>query len=528
MKVAQLFEYFPFIIPVIHYAELHYRFKLLPFSRYYIKEPEIIVDVPHRLEPGSLLPVLLLIKDADRFPLFLESVEITLMDQHGNQKDFSFKKNLEIKNRWWYEIKHLKLGELTGFCTIHVRLFYSVRGRRKTCLNGNSLASKGKPLEIYLSPYTLPGENLGWIWGDLHYHTWLTEDFVEFGAPPDASQHLAKALGLSFVCFTDHSYDLDDRPGSWKKTDPEKIKWKQLWSDIHDLNNRANPILIPGEEVSTYNSKKKNVHLLVLNHTELIPGSGDGAEQWFRTRSELSIPEVVSQLQEDSMAIAAHPLTDGGYLQKILLKRGQWEYEDFSQEGIDGYQILNGSFDSDFFRGMSKWQKLLLDGEKKYIYAGNDAHGNFCRYRQIKIPMISMWDNNCQIMGKCRTGIPLPEKISISTIIDTLKKGHCVISNGPLAILNITNKTKITVESTSSPEFGKLKEITVFFGDLTQKKERILFSHQYVDSKYHDRFSTSADLSNKKGYIRVQLTSLASDFREFRCYTNPIWINRDL
>jgi len=38
------------------YAEMHYRWWPLP-SRYFMKEPEILADAPHRVEPGRPLPL---------------------------------------------------------------------------------------------------------------------------------------------------------------------------------------------------------------------------------------------------------------------------------------------------------------------------------------------------------------------------------------------------------------------------------------------------------------------------------------
>lgn len=539
MKIQPLLDFFPSFIPFLLYAELHYRFRLFPFSRYYRKEPEIIADAPYRLEPGVKLPLLLLVKDAHWFPIFLESVEINLIDRQGKQKNISYQKNITIKDRWWYEIIHLDTNELTGTCSIKVNFNYTVRNQRKSCMNDNSLLSESKPLQTYLSSLPLPGIDHGWFWGDLHYHSWLTEDFAEFGAPLDATREIAKASGLSFVGLTDHSYDLDDKPGSWSETDPEKNKWKQLWSDTTELNKDGIPILIPGEEVSAFNSKNKTVHTLVLNHPEFIPGSGDGAERWFRTQSEFSIREVIKQLHPNSIAIAAHPRITWRRLQRFLLNRGQWETLDMEQEGISGFQILNGNFDDAFHEGLKQWIRLLLTGKKKFIYGGNDAHGNFNRYLQIKLPMLSLHDHRSPIMGKCKTGICLSEEASIETIIRALKQGKCVVSNGPVVRIEVRNQSscftlgesvncdniRVVIDSISSPEFGRIKELVLLFGDMEQKEERSLLCYQFEKKKYRDRYLTEFNLSNRRGYIRAQLTSSLSFDREFICYTNPIWIN---
>jgi len=50
-------------LPLFLYAETHYRFPYF-FSLLRKNEPEIIADAPHRIEPGSPLPILILIKDA--------------------------------------------------------------------------------------------------------------------------------------------------------------------------------------------------------------------------------------------------------------------------------------------------------------------------------------------------------------------------------------------------------------------------------------------------------------------------------
>ncbi|MBL7046950.1 MAG: hypothetical protein ISR95_04895 [Candidatus Marinimicrobia bacterium] len=62
-------EFMSLFIGIILYAEIHYRFPFFPFSRYHIREPEIISDAPYRLESGNSLPILILIKDARTIPM---------------------------------------------------------------------------------------------------------------------------------------------------------------------------------------------------------------------------------------------------------------------------------------------------------------------------------------------------------------------------------------------------------------------------------------------------------------------------
>ena len=88
----------------------------------------------------------------------------------------------------------------------------------KSCITHNFPGSSNHILTSYLSPYKYPkGKHIQY--GDLHYHTNLTEDMVEYGAPLKETLLISEAMGLDFFCNTDHSYDLDDKIGSWIETD---------------------------------------------------------------------------------------------------------------------------------------------------------------------------------------------------------------------------------------------------------------------------------------------------------------------
>ena len=67
------------------------------------------------------------------------------------------------------------------------------------------------------------------------------------------------------------------------------------------------------------------------------------------------------------------------------------------QNNMSGLQILNGDLDESFYIGIKQWINYLLNGYKKFIFAGNDAHGNFNKYRQINIPMFSIKESNKQM-----------------------------------------------------------------------------------------------------------------------------------
>lgn len=527
------------ILPL--YAEIHYRFKWFPFSRYFRREPEIIADAPFRLEPGMPLPVLLLIKDAHQYPIHLHSVTFTGKDEAGNTLIKQISQNLVIDRHWWYQTVELDPHNLMGKLSLEVSFDYTINGKRRMAINHNLPGSPEKPLTINLADQSLPGSKRGWYWGDLHTHTSLTEDQVEFGAPLEATQKAANACGLSFVCLTDHSYDLDDKMDSWYETDPDLQKWHDSRNLLKNLNENAETILVAGEELSSGNSRGKNIHILLLNWPEFIPGAGDGAERWFNTDPDYQTTEIVEHPFADGLAIAAHTRMQVPFLQKLLLKRGQWETDDHNLPNLTGFQVLNGSFNDDFNEGIHYWIKSLLKGQTKYIYAGNDAHGNFNRFRQIKFPMISIWDHTDQILGKCRTGIFLKNGLSLPAILQALRQGCCVISNGPLMEISIKtsknnksytlgeyvngNNISISLTCSSSKEFGNLDNFELLLGDLGSAGENQIIHFNFNLDTYTHTEVISYNVTGIRGYIRGRATSKDKEGNCYHCYTNPVWIN---
>ena len=91
---------------------------------------------------------------------------------------------------------------------------------------------------------------------------------VEFGAPLHSTKIAAKAMGLDFFCNTDHSYDLDDKPGSWTEADPSLEKWHKSRNEIHRLNNEKprNTFIIPSEELTLHNHNGRNICVCTRHH----------------------------------------------------------------------------------------------------------------------------------------------------------------------------------------------------------------------------------------------------------------------
>jgi len=528
-----------FVLPFFLYAETHYKFKGI-YSRLLKNEPEIVADAPFRVEPHQPIPVLLLVKDAHWYPVQLLEIIVRISSKNQPNMTRKFPLNITLnKTKFWSKIFLLEpLQDVSGIVDIDVQIIVKVNGKVRVYHNDNYRISSHQPLQVYLASEMLPRFD-NWYFGDFHYHSNYTEDQVEFGAPLAETVQIAQAMGLNFFAVTDHSYDLDDYDHSWVHNDQQVRKWHRLWDEVEQLN-RKQPgfIILPGEEVSVANSRNQNVHLLVLNHRNFLPGKGDSAERWFHTRPDLSITRVLDQISGQALAIAGHPEMPTPWLQRLLIRRGGWHREDFQHPKLDGFQIWNGEEDQSFSSGSKNWVRLLLRGKRLSLIAGNDAHGNFNRFRQIGFPFFTMRESNDQIFGKMRTGVLISQSYNLNSLVRAVKRRHVIVSNGPVVRFSIENETgakakigdeiqgqrfTLSLDAKSTDEFGKLESIQLFHGDLLKRKESCKIIKHFV-MPYTFHLEQVPVPAGHNGYFRVELTTRTSTGKICRCMTNPIWL----
>ena len=532
-------EKYYLLLPFFLYAETHYSFKGV-YSRLKKKEPEVIADAPHRVEPNRPIPIMLLFKDSHKFPVKVNKVDVEMTNERGIILQKSFIENTKfIKQKFHSIIFEIDLPySITGLVKINVKFEIETSTSVKSYFNDNYRISSHDPLKVYIAEQPLPRTS-NWYFGDMHYHSSYTEDQAEFGAPLLPSVLLSRAMGLSFFAATDHSYDLDDDETDYLKNDPGLNKWKKFKQEVSLLNKKfADFVVLPGEEVSAGNMKNRNVHFLVINDKNFIPGKGDSAEKWFKTKPDLSIYEILNRIDDEAAAIAAHPEIRTPLLQWLLIRRGRWRWEDYLHDRLNGMQIWNGAHDRSLTRGLKRWVDLLLHGKKLFIFAGNDAHGNFNRFRQIGFPFWTFRELNEQIFGKMRTGLKIESSLTLKNIIRALKQGNCIITDGPFVEFTIQNEKrsvvnigeeiegnffKIEINAQSTPEFGKLEELKIFYGNMSKKEEKVLQHFNRFDARY--TFTQKQELPSleKPGYLRLELIS-SKNGKEHRCFTNPVWL----
>ncbi len=522
--------------PVVLYAETHYRFRALPsFLRK--PEPEVVIDAPFRIEPGASLPVLILVKDADRYPSRLLRVTATLSLRGG------MRRTLELLAEPWscegplqWRVVPISVEGFRGTIDCDVEFELEAAGRRTIYRNDNHRTTSHAPLTVLVAEEPLPVlPNLHL--GEPHAHSSYTSDQVEFGVPLDAARVLAQAAGLSYFCITDHSYDLDDHADDFLRNHPDLPKWKQFQVEVDRLNARGDgPAIVRGEEVTCRNARGQNVHVLLYGIRGFVPGSGDSAERWLRTRSEHSITEVLCGLEPQAAAVAAHARERVSLLQRLLMGRGIWEVDDLRAPGLHGFQFANGRRDAAFDEGYTWWIRLLLEGRRLVSIAGDDAHGNFNRFRQIRIPFVRMWEHHDQLFGLMRTGV-FSAGSDEAAILHGLRSGKSILTDGPVLNLRVSgdadpetsigsevvgSRVSVRLEARSSTEFGGFETIRLLHGEVGAAAEREIPTGSFRGLTGAE--SAAVITVERNGYLRAECFTTAPDGRTHFCFTNPVWL----
>ncbi|HEY5614916.1 MAG TPA: CehA/McbA family metallohydrolase [Bacteroidota bacterium] len=529
------------LLPFLLYAETHYRFRY--FLSYLKKpEPEILADAPHWIEPDKQLPLLLLCKDAHIYPCTLQQATARISHQGTTIKDLPLLDSpIALNTPYWWKVCALDAEIPSGWIDIDITFDIEIHGKRKFFKNDNYRTSSHAALRIYKGKEPLPHIGNFYL-GDCHTHSTFTEDQVEFGAPLEASVQLCKSMGLSFFCVTDHSYDLDDKTDTYLENDPSLPKWKTMQETVDKLNSGESAFsIVRGEEVSSRNAQGENVHLALLGNKQYFPGSGDSAERWLQTRSEMSIREILLAKESDTIAVAAHPCDDVPLLQRLLLGRGEWSFVDLSNEQLTGIQFVNGELDAGFKKGYHAWVECLLRGQKVFVFGGNDAHGNFNRFRQIGIPFVKIHEADQQLFGRARTGVFLRAPLGEAELLNSMRRGNTLVTDGPLFNIRVNGADTISAlgetfraqtlqlecEALSSSDLGDFEEMRVYKGVIGSGHEEILYSLPPAPIKSAWKILLTVDIEQPM-YIRAEAFTRATgayDQRSHFVLTNPVWLH---
>ena len=435
----------------LRYAETHFKFKL-PWSLLYKPWPEITFDAPFQFVPGVEPMLWIVVRDADRFPTTIKTVEISLKNVVDNaagtaeaavknasgnapgsapaiarQPNFSICKDLNIEVQEQMRFIPIALGKIpAGTYEARCKLTIERDGKTMTFERWNLPRLKPVPLRFKVLNEALPIAP-GYAAGEMHCHTHYSADHVEYGATPEVLQIAAKAVGLDFVSCTDHAYDFAFTQEDFtKEADSPVPRFQKLREEIAKLpttdeNGNCQPLLIAGEEVSVGNSKGENVHMTVLGPEGYLPGLGDCGRYWLENRPTRSIKQILNMTE--AHCFAAHPFQQMGLLEKFVFRRGYWKPEDLNiakkskekntdkasqkTHSVRGIQFWNGIRDEGFKLGREFWINELGKGNYLLPIGGNDAHGDLNGMTAVNLPLISLKYTKAHTFGNVRTVVRL-------------------------------------------------------------------------------------------------------------------------
>jgi hypothetical protein len=531
------------------YAETHFRFFRLFPSFLFMRQPEVVFDAPRRLDPGEDLPILLIANDLMRFPAELTECAIAVSHTQTTPKRFDFPDiakfevsqsmpdNMRAMRAFIFRIPRSSLSP--GTTHITCRITINCGSKRYVVINDNLRTTKKLSFECFIADDHLPGSEFC-SYGDLHIHSQYSQSQVEFGPPLAVIETMTKASGLSFAAVTDHSYDFACSMENYLVPDPRLERWHIFQKEMAD-RGKGSPILIPGEEISCLNEKKEVVHLCGLNLREFLPGTLDGARKKRHNDIQLTLKEAINTIhKQKGVAFAAHPGEQPGFLQRLFLYRGKWTGKD-TQLGIDAIQIFNNGFTASFNIGKLLWIKLLQQGYKVPVVAGNDAHGDFNRYRALALPFFLINENHERFMGHGKTGI-YGKSQSVNDVIEGIIDGRTFITTGPFTAISssvspadsIVSKkpvssdlTTLFIHAISTPEFGPLRTIDVYAGEPGDLPEKKILSRTYTAMDYRicEKISIASLSTKPSSYIRSEVSCAASGNAACKAFSSAVFLS---
>ncbi len=501
----------------------------------FIKKPayEFIADAPYRVEPKTSLPLVCYANLNRVEKLIVESVSVKIFqDNKTILTTTPLQEPITIGFTQWQKVFIIPLpDELKGVFYIDVFIRIEVDGKIKTVNNNFCQGRKNVPLEVFRARESIPRFE-GFYFGDLHFHNYRLVDYYGSGIPLPASSEVAKSVGLDFYAVSLHSFNVNDRGKSSQED------WQRFTKQIAKWNNKNEIKILPAEEISCRNSKGKNIQMLAVNSSEFVVGTGDSPNRLFPVKSEFTLKEAVRQTGNESIRFALHPVLKKPGLRRFFSRKGYWKNEDLLTAGLTGLQIYNTIDNTPDRPGLKSWIELLLKGRRRFIVAGSHATGNLNRQFLRKFPFFGYQKDSRHIFGQVRTGILSEKPLEKDVIINCLKNGKAVVTNGPLFNFVVSNQEgkrvfvgeeiggevfRIFYHALSSPEFGPVRKVVFYFGDIKANVEDIIFTFNFSETSFSKKQEFIVEPRSEFGYIRGELWSGDGQFRRY-CYTNPVWL----
>lgn len=476
-------------------------------------------DAPWRIEKSEIAIPIIAVNP--RYNMRMNNISV-YDNNNGKKEVFKTSLPLEQQTPFFYSINIDKDSFVLDEGMISISMKFDI----EWCFD---IIEEG-PLNISIPQEDLPRIS-DWYCGDTHLHTNYTENFVEMGYPIYATRTANKAMGLDWIAITDHSFDLNI------------FKWQEQSDDCKANSDNLFRVL-QGEEVSCYlpdtdyfaGIQPQYNHLLVYG-ADFIPGRE--FETHLHFNSDYTSEEVINITDaQRGVVYLAHPLDNDPFRDP---------FKNFSLN-FNGLQIWNyASSNSQILeKGIKKWGDLLLEGRHIFVESGTDAHG-FSSYADIAekiehgkyISGEPLGDLH-EFAGRVKTYIYAPGYSQNNLppneeILDALRHGHSIMTDGPLVVFNVTNENHETgiigneisarnftlnIQWESTNEFGKVNHIYVYQGTIGNSAESRICDLAPSSLAGSDTYAPRIIPGTNATYFRL----VATTDKGYAAYTNPIWV----
>jgi hypothetical protein len=181
----------------------------------------------------------------------------------------------------------------------------------------------------------------------------------------------------------------------------------------------------------------------------------------------------------------------------------------------------------------------LLTGQKLPLIAGNDSHGDFNRYRALKTPFLSIYENKSRYFGHARTGVYGKNFRNQGEILGAIEQGKTFITTGPSICISSDGSPEQSLVShnpvppdnsglfiigISTREFGTITILRVFRGYYQSPSEKMVLHIPYTGSDLYSIVEKiSIDRTSGAGYIRAELVCFTLEGEETMAVSSPCY-----
>ncbi len=499
--------------------------------------PVFVTFVPERVEFERPVPVVCIIKNLNNESISLENIKINILKQR--ELVFSTKvheKSTTIRTDYWYKLFFVEVPSgINGNIEIETKIEVNVLGKNNLIKNDSYRFSSHDPVKIFLGREKLPRLG-GYYFGDIFNHDYFSIFEDSDGLPLEVKTDFEKAKGNDFTAASNNSFDCltnDNNNGSASEKD-----WHSFLKKVQEINENSEFVLLPGDYINCTNNKGKHVPVIILNNQKYFERSANGKFGLIPKNVNTSIKKLKSCLAPDTISIASKTARKPSIISGLFRKKGSWKLKDLILADTTGIHIEISKLYEQSKNERTKWINQLLGGSRKALMSGSGFYSGEKSRTRFKRSVLS--SKKREFTKYSRLGVLCEKGLTQGNLVDCIKKGKTLITNGPLLHFHVSNENEdlayigdtisgeeltVNFRLASTPEFGQLKKLCLYLGDLSTKKEEMIYKIFFDKNNYKLKGAINFEVHDNTCYIRGELFSGHGN-DSFYCFTNPIWVTK--